>query len=105
VHLIDPPGLEPGSRSEACGTAVDNQVGSITKSKATLFFGRVTDNARTVRISDGATRKLAKPTFRGNDRRTYVAAEVDERLPSAEVHLSDAAQRGLGRVDAAAVAE
>jgi hypothetical protein len=105
VRLLD--SYKPGgsSLSEACGTSVDNQVGSITASDATLFFGRVTGSAEQARISADGQEQIETPTFTGRDGLTYVLAEASERLPNVKVELTTAGQRNLGRVDPAAVNE
>lgn len=105
VRLLDSYKSGGSSLSEACGTSVNNQVGNITSSDGTLFFGRVTGPAHSARISAGGQHKMEVPTITGRDGLTYVLAEASEPLPEAVVGLSDAGQRGLGRVDPAAVGE
>lgn len=106
VRLIEgQPGSGP-SLAEGCGPTVANQVGSLVappSQQGTLFFGRVDGRTTTARVSDGGRQKLSVKALSGSDGRKYVVADSAERLPGAQVRLSDAQNTDLGRADPAAV--
>lgn len=105
LRLLDGRGGGP-SLAEACGPTVADQVGSLVAPpgrRGTLFFGRVADRAATVRVSEDGRGLLSAKVRSGADGRSYVAAESAERLPDAQVRLSDARDVDLGRADPAAV--
>jgi len=106
VRLLDGPGGGGRSLAEACGPTVANQVGSIVAppgGQGTLFFGRVDDRATTAHISHRGSEMLSVMVRSGADGHQYVTAESAERLPAAQVRLSDAASMDLGRADPAAI--
>lgn len=106
LRLLDGRGGGGPSLAEACGPTVADQVGSLVAApghQGTLFFGRVDDRAATVRVSDDGRRLLSAKVRAGADGHSYVAAESADRLPGAQVRLSDARDADLGRADPTAV--
>lgn len=87
--------------SEACGDAVENQVGSISGAKSTFFFGRVSDRASGVVVSKGDQAKKTDTVLKGKDGHKYVATETVGNDAAAEVSLTDERGAKIGRVDPA----